>query len=192
MGVDQSHCFHGIVTFRELAENDLNNIHFAFLDPASMHRCLETGNAGKEKIGVLVSHELNSLQLRPKQMPLGWLKGQRPLSHCPHSIRNGVTLIQTVPKRSTSSRFGNVPPYPSVVCDKGLAKMSKEVCVVKAADYSYFRSVFAIRTSKHRSKQCIRMEDIPRGISVQYPEEHTANLGTSHHRYSPHVSTSDP
>ena len=28
-----------------------------------------------------------------------------------------------------------------MVCDKGLAEMSKEVCVVNAADYSYFRSV---------------------------------------------------
>ena len=40
-------CFHGIVTFRELAENDLNNIRFSFLDPDSMHRCLDTGNVGK-------------------------------------------------------------------------------------------------------------------------------------------------
>ena len=31
----------------ELAENDLNNIRFAFLDLDSMHRCLEAGNAGK-------------------------------------------------------------------------------------------------------------------------------------------------
>ena len=97
-----------------------------------MHRCLETGNAGKEKFGVFVPHELNSLQLRHKQMPLGWLKGQLPLSHCPQNNRNGVTFVQTILKRSTSSRFGNVPPYPSVVCDKGL---------VDAADYSYFRSV---------------------------------------------------
>ena len=89
----------------------------------------------KKKIGS------SSFQLRHKQMPLGWVKGQRPLSHCPQSIRNGVTLIQTILKRSTSSRFGNVPPYPSVVCDKGLAEMSKEVCVINAADYSYFRSV---------------------------------------------------
>ena len=74
-------------------------------------------------------------------MPLGWLKGQRPLSLCPQSIRNGVTLVQTILKRSNSSRFGNVPLYPSVVCDKGLAEMSKEVCVVYAADDSYFSSV---------------------------------------------------
>ena len=106
-----------------------------------MHRCLEAGNAGKEKIGVFVLHELNSLRLRHKQMPLGWLKGQRPLPHCPQSIRNEVTLVQTILKGSTSSRFGHVPPHPSVVCDKGLAEMSKEVCVVNAADYSYFRSV---------------------------------------------------
>ena len=106
-----------------------------------MHRRLEAGNAGKEKFGVFVPHELNSLQLRHKQMPLGWVKGQRPLPHCPESIRNGVTLVQKILKGSTSSRFGNVPPYPSVVCDKGLAEMSKEVCVVNAADYSYFRSV---------------------------------------------------
>ena len=58
--------FHGIVTFRELAENDLNNIRFTFLDPDSMHRCLEAGNAGKENVGVFVPHELNSLQLRHK------------------------------------------------------------------------------------------------------------------------------
>ena len=115
LGVGQSHCFHDIVTFWELAENDLNNIRFAFLDPDSMPRYLETGNAGKEKVGVFGPHELNSLQLRHKQMPLGWLKGQRPLPHCPQSIRNGVTLVQTILKRSTSSRFGNVPPYPSVV-----------------------------------------------------------------------------
>ena len=44
-------------------------------------------------------------------------------------------------KGSTSSRFGNVPPYPSVVRDKGLAEMDKKVCVVNAADYSYFKSV---------------------------------------------------
>ena len=108
-----------------------------------MHRCLEAGNAGKEKVGVFVPHELNSLQLRRKKMPLGWLKGQRLLSHCPQTIRNRVTLVQTILKLSTSSRFGNVPSYPSVVCDKGLAEMSKEVCVVNAADYSYFRSVRA-------------------------------------------------
>ena len=52
-----------------------------------------------------------------------------------------MTFVQSILLRSTSSRFGNVPPYPSVVCDKGLAEMSKEVCVVCAADYSYFRSV---------------------------------------------------
>ena len=74
-------------------------------------------------------------------MSLGWLKGQRPLSHCRQSIRNGVKLVQTILKRSTSSRFGNVPPYPSVVCGKGFAEMSKDVCVVNAADYSYCRSV---------------------------------------------------
>ena len=130
MGVGESDCFHGIVTFRELAENDLNIIRFAFLDPDSMHRCLEAGNAGKEKFGVFVPHELNSLKLRYKQMPLGWVKGLRPLPHCPQSIRNGVTLVQTILKRSTSMCFGNVPPYPSVVCDKGLAEMPKEVCVV--------------------------------------------------------------
>ena len=106
-----------------------------------MHRCLETGNAGKEKFGVFVPHKLDTLQLRHKQMPLGWVKGQRPLSHCPQSIRNGVTLVQTILKGGTSSRFGNVSPYPSVVYDKGLAQMSKEVCGVNAADYSYFRSV---------------------------------------------------
>ena len=51
-----------------------------------------------------------------------------------------MTLVQTILKEGTSSRFGNVPTYPSVVCDKGVAEMSKEVCVVNAADYSYFRS----------------------------------------------------
>ena len=106
-----------------------------------MHHCLEAGNAGKEKFGVFVPHELDSLQLRHKQRPFGWAKGQQPLPHCPRSIRNGVTLVQTILKGSTSSRFGNVPPYPSVVCDKGLAEMSKEVCVVNAAGYIYFRSV---------------------------------------------------
>ena len=74
-------------------------------------------------------------------MPLGWVKGQSPLPYCPQRIRNGVTLVQTILKGSTSSRFGNVPPYPSVVRDKGLAEMSKEVYVVNAAGYSYFRSV---------------------------------------------------
>ena len=49
--------------------------------------------------------------------------------------------MQTILKGSTSSRFGNVPPYPSVVRDKILAELAKEVCVVCAADYSYFRSV---------------------------------------------------
>ena len=106
-----------------------------------MHRCLEAGNAGKEKFGVFVPHEFNSLQVRHKQVPLGWMEGQQPLPHCPQSIRNGVTLVQTILKGGTSSRSGNVPPYTSVVCDKGLAEMSKEVCIVNAADYSYFRSV---------------------------------------------------
>ena len=137
----KGHCFHDIVTFRELAENDLNNFRFAFLDPDSMHRCLEAGKAGKGKFGVFVPYELNSLQLRHKQMPLGWVKGQRLLPHCPQNIRYGVTLVQTILKRSTRSRFGNVLPYPSVICDRGLAEMSKEACVVNAADYSYFGSV---------------------------------------------------
>ena len=53
--------FHYIVTFRERAENCLNNFLFTFLDADGTHRCLETGNAGKEKIGVFVLHELNSL-----------------------------------------------------------------------------------------------------------------------------------
>ena len=100
-----------------------------------------TGNARKENFGVFVPHELNSLQLRHKQIPLGWVKEQHPLPHCPQSIRNGVTLVKTTLERSTSSRFANVPPYPSVFRDNGLAEMSKEVCVVNAADYSYFRSV---------------------------------------------------
>ena len=74
-------------------------------------------------------------------MPLGWLKGQRPFPHCPQSIRNGVTLVKTILEGSTSSRFANVPSYPSVVRDKGLAEMAKKVCVVNAAGYSYLRSV---------------------------------------------------
>ena len=98
-------------------------------------------SAGKEKIGVFVSHELNSLQLRHKQTPLGWMKGQSPLPHYPQGIRNVVTFVQTTLKGGTNSRFGNVPPYPSVVRDKILAELAKEVCVVCAVDYSYFRSV---------------------------------------------------
>ena len=74
-------------------------------------------------------------------MPLDWVKGQRPLSHCPRSIRNGVTLVKTILERSTSKRFADVPSYPSVFRDKGLAEMAKKVCVVNAADYSYSRSV---------------------------------------------------
>ena len=74
-------------------------------------------------------------------MPLGWLKGQRSLPHCPQSIRNGVTLVQTIIEGSTSSYFANVPPYPSVFRDKGLAEMAKKVCVVNAADNSYLRGV---------------------------------------------------
>ena len=62
----------------------------------------------------LAENEPNSLQLRHKQMPLGWIEGQRPLPHHPQGIRNGVTLVQTILKRSISSRFGNVSPYLSV------------------------------------------------------------------------------
>ena len=98
-------------------------------------------SAGREKFGVFVPHELNSLQLRHKQMPLGWMEGQRPLPHYLQCIQNGVTLIQTIPKRSTSSRFGNVSPNTSVFQDKVLAELAKEVCVVCATNYSYFRSV---------------------------------------------------
>ena len=98
------------------------------------------GSAGREKFGVFVPHEPNSLQLRHKKMPLGWMKGQRPLPHHPQGIRNGVVLVQTIHKGSTSSRFGNVPLYPSVVRDKVLAELAKEVCVVCAADYSYFKT----------------------------------------------------
>ena len=140
-GVSQSHCFHNIVAFRKLAENNLINFWFTFLDADSTHRCLETENAGKEIFGVFIPHELNSLQLRHKQMLLGWLKGQRPLPHCLQSIRNGVTLVKTFLEGSTCSRFANVPPYPSVSRDKGLAEMAKKVCVVNADDYSYLRSV---------------------------------------------------
>ena len=110
-------------------------------DANSTHRCLEMRSASREKIGVVVPHELNSLQLRHKKMPLGWIKGQRPLPHYPQGVRNGVTLVQTILKGSTSSRSGNVPPYLSVVRDKVLAELVKEVCVVCAADCSYFRSV---------------------------------------------------
>ena len=147
------------------------------------------GSAGREKIGVFVPHELNSRQLRHKQMPLGWMKGQRPLPHYPQGIRNGETLIQTVLKWSTSSRFGNVPPYPSAVRDKVLAELAKEVCVVCAADYSYCRSV---RGDSVAPKQCIRRENIPRGISVQYPEENSAHFALNHQWCSLHVSTWDP
>ena len=75
------------------------------------------------------------------EMLLGWLSGRRPPPHCPQSIRNGVTLANTILKGSISSRFANVPPYPSVFRDKGLAEMATKVCVVNAADYSYLRSV---------------------------------------------------
>ena len=49
--------------------------------------------------------------------------------------------MKTILERSTSSRFANVPPYPSVFRDKGLAETAKKVCVVNAAEYSFFRSV---------------------------------------------------
>ena len=52
-----------------------------------------------------------------------------------------MTLEKTILERSTSSRFADVPPYPSVFRDKGLAEMAKKVCVVNAAIYSYLRSV---------------------------------------------------
>ena len=52
-----------------------------------------------------------------------------------------MTLVKTILEGNTSSRFANVPPYPSVFRDKGLAEMAKKVCVVNAADYSYLRSV---------------------------------------------------
>ena len=136
MGVSQSHCFHDIVTFRELAENDLNNFRFAFLDPDSMHHCLEAGNAGKEKIGVFVPHELNSFQLRHKQMPLGWVKGQRPLPRCPPSIRYGVTLVQTILKRSTTVASEMYPHTRLRSVTRASPKCPKSVCVVNAADYS--------------------------------------------------------
>ena len=71
LGAGQSDCFHDTVTFRELAENDLNNIRLAFLDPDSMHHCLEAENGGKEKIGVFVPHELNSPA--PPQANAAWL-----------------------------------------------------------------------------------------------------------------------
>ena len=155
-----------------------------------MHRCLETGNAGKEKYGVLVPHKLDSLQLRHKQMPLGWLKGQRPLPHCPQSIRNGVTLVQTILKGSTSSRVGNVPPYPSVVRDKGLAEMAKKVCVVNAADYSYFRSVSGDSVTQtlvgYKNLKTLLPSDV--FVWRAFHGEFWYNI----HRYSPHVSTWDP
>ena len=52
-----------------------------------------------------------------------------------------MTLVNTILERITSSRFADVPQYPSVFRDKGLAEMAKTVCVVNAADYSYLRSV---------------------------------------------------
>ena len=165
-------------TFRELAENELNN--FRFFAP----------------------HELNSLQLRHKQMSFGWIKGQRPFPHHPQGIRNGVTLVQTSLKRSTNSRVGNVSPYLSVFQDKFLAELAKEVCVVCAADHSNFRSVkgdsvtqaliFYKKTQNFAPRRCIRMENILRGVSVQYPEKHTSNFAPNQQRYSPNVSTWSP
>ena len=49
--------------------------------------------------------------------------------------------MRTILERSTSSRFANAPPYPSVFDDKGLAKMPKKLSVVNAADYSYLRGL---------------------------------------------------
>ena len=106
-----------------------------------MHRRLETGNAFKEKIGVLVPHKLDTLQLRRKQMLLGWLKGECLHSHRPQSIRNGVTLVKTIFERGAGSSFTNLTPCPSVLRDKSLAEMAKKVSVVRAADYSYWWSV---------------------------------------------------
>ena len=66
LGVGQGHCFYDIVPFRELAENDLDNFLITFRDTHSTHRRLETGNAFKVKFGVLVPHELYTLQFRRK------------------------------------------------------------------------------------------------------------------------------
>ena len=75
-------------------------------------------------------------------------------------MRNRVTLVKTILKRSNSSRFANVPQYPSVFRDKGLAEMAKKVYVDNAAGYSYLRSVrgdsvtqtlVGYKTSKRRS-----------------------------------------
>ena len=62
-------------------------------------------------------------------------------SHHPQGIRNGVTLVQTALKRSINSRVGNVTPYLSVLQDKFLAELVKDVSVVGGADHSNFRSV---------------------------------------------------
>ena len=165
-------------TFRELSENELNNFRF------------------------FVPHELNSFQLRHKQMPLGWIEGQRPPPHHPQSIRNGVTVVQAILKRSISSRFGNVTPNTSVFQDKILTELAKEICVVCAADYSNSRGVRGdsvtqvlicyIKTQNVAPRRCIRIANIPRGSSVQYPEENSANFALNHQRHLLHVSTWDP
>ena len=135
-------------------------------------------------------------------MSLGWVKGQRPLPHRPQRIRNGVTLVKMILERSTSSRFANVPPYPSVFRDKGLAEMAKKVCVVNAVDYSYLRSVRGDNVTQTlvgyknpqnvAPKRCRRREGIPQGSLVQHPEEDKINLASNHRRHSPHVSAWNP
>ena len=159
----------------------------------------------KEKFGVFVLHKLNSFQLRHKKIPLGWLKGQRPLPHCPQGISNGVTLVKTNLEKSTSSCFANVPPYPSVFHDKGLAEMAKKLCVVNAADYSYLRSVRVDSVTQtlvgyENLKTSLPSDvDIGRAFRGEFwyntprnIEEHTANLAQNPRRHSSHVSTWDP
>ena len=53
-----------------------------------------------------------------------------------------MTLVKTIFKRDAGSCFTNVPSCPSVLRYNSLAEMLKNVCVVSAADYSYWWSVW--------------------------------------------------
>ena len=89
-----------------------------------------------------------------------------------------MTLVQAILKRSINSRVGNVSPYLSVFQDKFLAELAKEVSVVCATDHSNFRSVKGDsvtqalicykKTQNAAPRRCIQMENILRGVSVQY------------------------
>ena len=87
-----------------------------------------------------------------------------------------MTLVQTILKRSISSRFGNVSPYTSVFQDKVLAELAKEVCVVCAADYSNVRSV----KGDSVTQALICYKNSKRRSQAMYSEgEHsTGNFGT--------------